>query len=199
MTTKAQERLWLFHSHLKDVDESDLIQLYPYMSQKEKVKYQNGFQALNLSDHFPLNNNIPIKPSPLIFRSRNLIFGESKEDLTSVDHRVELVQKLVDENSIVINLNEDNELSEDYEEYDSYIVVIDEISSEVSQLLSELDSSKVNIITKKEVDVDANILIYQNYLISNKEVESDCLKEIESEDDKLCDKKVYEIDELQLL
>lgn len=202
MTTIPQQRLLLLHSHIKAIDESQLVQLYPYLSVKERVKYQNGFQSYNRSDQFPLNDNISVRPSPLIFTKAGLMFNKSNTQQTIVEKKIELVQQLVGDKTVVINLNDndgfDNNYDE-YDEYDNYIVVIDEVTTEVSDLLSELDTSKLNIITEKVVDFDANILVYDNYLITTNEVESEFLKEVQSEDDSLDDKKRYEINTSQIM
>lgn len=89
----AHDRLWMIHSHLREVDHKKLIDLFPMMNRSDRMKYNTDFQCTSSKPskvsgnsgtsinnrtanlRFPLNGTtIPIdeiKPNPCLYNRYN--------------------------------------------------------------------------------------------------------------------------------
>lgn len=142
------ERLMMIHNHIRDKEDSEFIELFPFMNRKERVKYEkSNFQS---GYKFPLTEgNITIHVSPKVY--------SKPEDIESI-----ILNNFVEEgqSNLILNLQDDWDTELLEHEYDHIIITArkwQETIDETIELIKRLHpNTKVSLCYKEITILDSN-------------------------------------------
>lgn len=142
------ERLLMIHNHIRDKEDSEFIELFPFMNRKERVKYEkSNFQS---GFKFPLTEgNIAIHVAPKVYTKT--------EDIESI-----ILNNFIQdgESNLILNLQEDLDFSLLEQEYDHIIITArkwQETIDETIELVRRLHpNTQISVCYKEITILDSN-------------------------------------------